>query len=218
MNTLTEEKKKIIKENKLPFLQAQILEKIYLDIHSNSKTSLEEISELTGYKSGSKILLDAISALEIKEFISGNFDSKFLIPSFRNELYQFIIGKNDYKEKKYSSNILEFKHINDKLSLFKDDSDVNEIAFHKWYDYLEDFPQGLINKKIKEYGINKNSLIVDPFIGSGTTSIVAKQNGIKSIGFDASPLMIFISKVKTTWDVDIRILKTEVTKISKKHS
>lgn len=216
--------KKYISPSKLPFLQSQILQKLYLDIHGNIKSTIEDIVQVTDYKKESKILNDAIRALIKKEFIEGNLDNEFSVPTHRKELYNFVIKKNDYEHKKYSLNILKLQYVNrlneKNYSLFnfqKTISDYNcEGVCHNWYDYLEDFPYHLIEEKIKEYSIKEGSLIIEPFAGSGTTNVTAKMFNIKSIGFDANPLMTFISKVKTTWDIDLQILKKEIIKIAGK--
>ena len=79
---------------------------------------------------------------------------------------------------------------------------------------MEDFPFSLIEDKIKEYKIKPNSLLVEPFVGSGTTCISANFFRCNSIGFDANPLMTFISEVKTTWDIDLALYKKQVIKIA----
>lgn len=214
--------KKIINPNKLPFLQSQILQKLYLDIYYNKKTTLKDIAETTDYKTESKILKDAINALKEKEFIIGNFESGFFVPDIRAGLFEMVVKKNDYENKIYSKNILKFKYIKklngNNYSLFeqiKTIKDFNKEGIcHRWYDYLEDFPYELIEEKINKYNISEGSLIVDPFAGSGTTNVTSKMFGINSIGFDANPLMTFISKVKTTWDIDFNEFKREILKIS----
>lgn len=214
-------KNKIISPHKLPFLQSQILQKLYLDIYNNVKSTIEYIVEITDYKKKSKILNDAIKALVIKKFIKGDFEVGFSVPLQRMKLFHSVVKKNDYKHKNYLDNILKFEYIKRKEnnSLFdeiKSISDYNNAGIcHKWYDYLEDFPYSLIEDKIKKYNLNSNSLVVEPFAGSGTANVTAKMFGIKSIGFDANPLMVFISKVKTTWDIDLKLFKKRVDIIAK---
>ncbi|MCS6968420.1 MAG: hypothetical protein RMJ44_06740 [Cytophagales bacterium] len=52
--------KKKINPNRLPFLQAQILQKIYFDISQDQKTTLEALAEITDYPQESKILHNCI--------------------------------------------------------------------------------------------------------------------------------------------------------------
>lgn len=215
---------KPISPNKLPFLQSQVLQKKYLDIHFQRKTTISDICSLTGYKKESKILNDAIQALVKKEFIIGSFEESFSVPEHRKELYEYVVSKNDYVHKVYSENILNFQYINKRkkanhssLLTSKNLSDYNNNGVcHKWYNYLEDFPYALIEEKIKKYNINKNSLVVEPFAGSGTTNVTSKMFNIQSIGFDANPLMAFISTVKTTWDIDLKLFKIEALRVAKK--
>ena len=57
-------------------------------------------------------------------------------------------------------------------------------------------------------------MIVEPFAGSGTSNVSAKMFGMHSVGFDANPLMSFISTVKTTWNINPAEFKV-VIKVSK---
>lgn len=210
-----------INPNKLPFLQAQILQKIYLNLHEQMQTSLEELSELTDYPKGSKILEDAIHSLIEKGFLEGNFVTGFKIPEYCSDLFSNIVQKGDYKHKKYSDKILRFaKSEQSSLKLFDDEQTISELnkhgVVHRWYNYLEEFPYGLIEDKIKEYQIKQESLVVDPFTGSGTTLISANLFHCNAVGFDSNPLMTFISQVKTTWDLDLKVYKREVYKIANK--
>jgi len=206
--------------NKLPFLQAQILQKIYLDIYAKKTTSTKDLVELTDYPEGSRILADGINALSVKGYVTGDEKSGFKVPKTCGALFIKIIKKNDYKHKTYSELILDTKSWKNLTSnIFDDQASVSELnkfgVVHHWYDYLEDFPFGLIEEKIKEYKIKPGSLIVEPFAGSGTTCIAANFFQCDSVGFDANPLMTFISKVKTTWDIDLEVLEKQIQKISK---
>ncbi|NLX41802.1 MAG: site-specific DNA-methyltransferase [Bacteroidales bacterium] len=222
---------KLINPNKLPFLQAQILQKIYIDISTNKKTTIEEIASITDYKPESKILRDAIKALTSKGFVSGSIENGYIVPNSRMDLYKSVIKKNDYIHKHYSENILYFRYSNRKKknnlhiqpTLFAPVYSNNTISqynnggvCHRWYNYLEDFPYYLIEEKITEYELDEESLIVEPFAGSGTTNVSSKMFNIKSIGFDANPLMAFISQVKTNWNINIKKFKQEVLRISNK--
>lgn len=53
----------VINPNKLPFLQAQVLQQIYLALAERKETTIQELSELTDYPKESKILADAIKML-----------------------------------------------------------------------------------------------------------------------------------------------------------
>lgn len=86
-------KEKRVNPNKLPFLQAQVLVKIYSDIKDRKATRLEELSEITGYPQKSRILDGAIRALAQKGFLDGDFNYGFSVPdrSFVPEDFMKII-------------------------------------------------------------------------------------------------------------------------------
>ena len=51
-------------------------------------------------------------------------------------------------------------------------------------DHPASFPKKLPEMCIKLHGLKKDIIILDPFLGSGTTCIVAKELGCKFIGFE----------------------------------
>lgn len=65
----------------------------------------------------------------------------------------------------------------------------------RWFRCREGFSINLIRKIITENTYPQK--ILDPFCGSGTTLIAARDLGINSIGFDVNPLVTFVAKVKT---------------------
>lgn len=207
--------------NKLPFLQAQILEAIYLELANGRNINLEKLSELTTYSSDSKILLNAIESLIKKNFIRGSIKNGFSVHPKRYDFFKWLIDFNKFESKEYSDKI--FKKLSRKSSKIekflknKNISNLNKYGVvHKWYDYLENFPYSLVEEKIKENITSTNSLIVDPFCGSGTTMVTANMFNINSIGFDSNPLMAFVSQVKTTWNIDIEKFYNAILEVAGK--
>ncbi len=68
---------------------------------------------------------------------------------------------------------------------------------HNWYHYKEGFSRQLVDILLKKFDVQKDHVVLDPFMGVGTTLLACKQSGIRSIGFDVSPLCAFVSQVKT---------------------
>lgn len=64
--------------------------------------------------------------------------------------------------------------------------------------------------------IQKTERVFDPFCGSGTILVHAKENGIDSIGLDVNPFYVFISRVKTYWDFDLNALAQQIKLIEEK--
>ncbi|MFH1473433.1 MAG: DNA methyltransferase [Candidatus Aenigmatarchaeota archaeon] len=85
---------------------------------------------------------------------------------------------------------------------------------HNWYLFKEGFSKQLVDIFLDKFALEKNSVVLEPFCGTGTTLLACKQRGIKSVGFDVSPFFVFVSKVKTR-DYDLKELKEHVSMASK---
>lgn len=72
-------------------------------------------------------------------------------------------------------------------------SNYENYPIHRWFRYREGFSLELV----EEYLDNDDSLVLDPFCGSGTTLLTAQLQGIPSVGFEINPLASFVSKMKT---------------------
>lgn len=60
------------------------------------------------------------------------------------------------------------------------------------------FPLKLPKMCIKLHGFNKNTVVLDSFMGSGTTALAAKELGCKYIGFEIDERYIEIAKKRIT--------------------
>ena len=60
-------------------------------------------------------------------------------------------------------------------------------AVHGWLKYREGFSAGLVDTLLDDFRIRDGQTVLDPFLGSGTTSLVSQIRGINSIGFDILP-------------------------------
>lgn len=77
-------------------------------------------------------------------------------------------------------------------------SDEGNKFRQRWYRYKEGYSVDLIKMLIKEYNNNPNGVILDPFLGSGTTVMAASELGLRGIGFEVNPFSYFLSKCKLT--------------------
>lgn len=80
-----------------------------------------------------------------------------------------------------------------------------DIPVHNWFYYKEAYSPQLVEWALKELGVGseetgngklKTGIVFDPFCGIGTTMLFAKENGLKGIGIDVSPLALFVTKTK----------------------
>jgi DNA modification methylase len=74
--------------------------------------------------------------------------------------------------------------------------DTTELPRHRWYYYKEGFSPNLVKAAIEGSGIRKSDLIIDPFNGSGTTTLTSALLGFNSIGVEVNPFTSFLSSVK----------------------
>lgn len=62
-----------------------------------------------------------------------------------------------------------------------------KARIHGWLKYKEGFSAGLVDTLLDDFGITQGQRVLDPFLGSGTTSLVAQIRGVDSVGFDLLP-------------------------------
>lgn len=74
---------------------------------------------------------------------------------------------------------------------------MNQYITHWFYPYKGKFHPQMIRALANIIGLRENEVLLDPFVGSGTTAVECALLGIKTIGFDISPLCVLISKTKT---------------------
>ncbi len=72
---------------------------------------------------------------------------------------------------------------------------------HRWYGFTQGFSADLVANLFEEVRVSDKSVVYDPFAGSGTTLLACQQSGIASFGAEISPLMCWITRLKTNnWD------------------
>ena len=77
--------------------------------------------------------------------------------------------------------------------------DMSPIAglTHNFYRYPARFSPKLVRATIEAF-TEPGDLVLDPFVGGGTTLVEAMVLGRHAVGSDISSLAIFVSEVKTT--------------------
>jgi len=93
------------------------------------------------------------------------------------------------------------------------DKTIKHTAYitHGIYTYPAKFIPQLATKIIQEHS-EKNDIIIDPFMGSGTTVVEAMVNDRIGIGTDVNEIAVLLAKVKST-PIDYSILVNEYSKL-----
>jgi DNA modification methylase len=84
---------------------------------------------------------------------------------------------------------------------------------HRWFKYPAGFSYRLVETLITEFRLTQSHWILDPFVGCGTVSVVAKQQGVNSVGFEAHPFVYWVARVKCFWEFDMKRLHRKLVEL-----
>ena len=73
---------------------------------------------------------------------------------------------------------------------------------HGWFAYPAGFSYKAVECGMDLHGIAPGMTVYDPFMGTGTTNLVAKSRGVNSFGAEAHPFVFGIAQAKLEWNVD----------------
>lgn len=79
---------------------------------------------------------------------------------------------------------------------------------HGWHRYIGRFPPHLVRAALNHFGITRDDLVVDPFLGSGTTLVETRLLGLSGLGIEISPLSAMIARTKAEWPTDTAHLES----------
>lgn len=75
--------------------------------------------------------------------------------------------------------------------------DTINLPRHRWYYYKEGFSPELVKNAIEDLGIGDDSLVIDPFNGSGTVTLTCSMQGVRALGIEVNPFTAFIANTKS---------------------
>ena len=87
---------------------------------------------------------------------------------------------------------------------------------HDWYRFVLSFPPHLVRQYLAEFRAGPDSVVLDPFCGTGTTPVEAKKLGIKSIGIEALPLSAFAARTKLDWSLNPDALRRAADAVARR--
>lgn len=73
---------------------------------------------------------------------------------------------------------------------------LKDQPLHRWFYFPHSFSPQLVDILLDKWKISPGALILDPFVGAGTTLLAARKRGVNALGVDLSPLAIFVSNAK----------------------
>lgn len=111
---------------------------------------------------------------------------------------------------KYSS-LLVLRPEYENLVTFSENKDQ---PIYNWFYYKEGFSRDLVWNLLDEFKIPEGSLVLDPFCGTGTTLLAAKQKNYNAFGTDILPLGVFVSNTKLQDNYDLQLLKEKIQYLS----
>ena len=91
--------------------------------------------------------------------------------------------------------------------------DVDRPA-HAWYRFVLSYPPHLVRQYLDEFDLGPESVVLDPFCGTGTTVVECKKRGVASIGVEANRMAFFACASKVDWTPDPQKLREDAEKIA----
>lgn len=87
---------------------------------------------------------------------------------------------------------------------------------HDWYRFVLSFPPHLVRDYAERFELNSDSLLLDPFCGTGTTIVEGKKLGIPSVGIEAVPMPLLASQTKADWSPNPDRLKSHAQNVAER--
>jgi len=115
---------------------------------------------------------------QVANFSANNFGQQSARKKLEQKLMDITVVSSDFNRQSVS------------YQLSKND------CLHRWLKYKEGFSASLVKNLLKEFDIRQGGMILDPFVGSGTTALVCKMLGISSISIDILPMSKIAIEVK----------------------
>ena len=101
----------------------------------------------------------------------------------------------------------------DILSKFGSFRDCLRSPIHRWFAYPAGYSHRLVEYVMQEYELNSKHWVLDPFVGTGTTSLAAQHKGVNSIGIEAHPFVYWVAKTKLYRDYNYQLLNDDAIDI-----
>jgi DNA modification methylase len=96
--------------------------------------------------------------------------------------------------------------------------DNKELPFHRWVNWIAGFSELFVNEAINRHlpKGNRESLILDPFSGVGTTPVTSYLRGCSALGYEINAFPAFVArmKYKAIHDLDLKALNESIAQFA----
>ncbi len=96
------------------------------------------------------------------------------------------------------------------LGTFKDSL---KAPIHRWFKYPAGYSYRFVETFLSAHNLDTSAWVLDPFVGSGTTTLAAKQYGVNSVGIEAHPFVHWVAQVKCFWEYDVDSLRRRIKEL-----
>ena len=94
--------------------------------------------------------------------------------------------------------------------------DSMRAPIHGWFAYPAGFSYQAVAHGMRLHKVAQPGMTVyDPFMGTGTTNVVAKTQGINSVGVEAHPFVYGIARAKMSWELDVGQVQQALAEVVK---
>lgn len=88
---------------------------------------------------------------------------------------------------------------------------------HGWHRYVGRFPPHVIRAILNRFGAGSNSVVCDPFLGSGTTAVECRLLGIPFVGVEICPLSVLMSRTKAQFPRDPSVIEVTASEFGERY-
>lgn len=73
---------------------------------------------------------------------------------------------------------------------------IDRVGHHGWLNFYAAFSEGFSDSALESLGIKEGHVVLDPFLGSGTTAVSARKRNVSLVGWDLDPFACLLSRAK----------------------
>lgn len=90
------------------------------------------------------------------------------------------------------------------------------LPIHRWFRYPAGFSGEWVENEVAKVCELRNGMLLDPFVGSGTTILAAEKIGMPSIGLESHPFISKLAQAKLAWYTEKKLFLDTVGSIGEK--